>query len=142
MVKVTALRFWPNGRSPIPGYCQPVIPGLWVNLHPDADSLDNISELAEDATPKHRLQFRSLCNLPYDLELDTAVYYVDDFVNPDISGYTRLDMRLGWQVNDRLNISLNAKNVLDHYHVEYGKDSGASAAKIKRSIMGKISWFF
>jgi iron complex outermembrane receptor protein len=83
---------------------------------------------------------RSFINLPYNLEFDTAVYYVENLSQGDVSGYIRLDARLGWHLNENLDVSIGLQNLLDPEHQEFHSSSGVEATEIERSIFGKIVW--
>ncbi len=115
---------------------------LRMQLHLDADSTDTLSELAEGDSPEHQFQIRSYLDLPYALELDTAIYYVDDLVNQDVPSYLRFDTRLGWWPTANIEISLNGENLFDNRHQEFGSEMGITPTEIQRSVYGKFTWHF
>ncbi len=111
---------------------------LNMQLHLDSDSKDrNRNALVEGGNPEHQFQIRSYLNLPYNLEQDTAVYYVSRLPKPEVSGYTRMDMRLGWHPRNNLEFSLSVQNLLDNHHPEL---SGGN--EVPRSVYAKITWKF
>ena len=54
--------------------------------------------------------------------------------------YIRLDARLGWHLNENLDVSIGLQNLLDPEHQEFHSSSGVEATEIERSIFGKIVW--
>jgi iron complex outermembrane receptor protein len=113
---------------------------LQIELHKDSSSNDSTAEIPERESPHHQFQMRSFINLPYNLEFDTAVYYVENLSQGDVSGYIRLDARLGWHLNENLDVSIGLQNLLDPEHQEFHSSSGVEATEIERSIFGKIVW--
>ncbi|MHC4455025.1 MAG: TonB-dependent receptor domain-containing protein, partial [Planctomycetota bacterium] len=113
---------------------------LQIELHKDSSSNDRTAETPEGQSPHHQFQMRSYINLPYNLEFDTAVYYVENLPEGDVSGYIRLDTRLGWHLNENLDVSIGLQNLLDPEHKEFHSSSGVEATEIERSIFGQIIW--
>ena len=101
-----------------------------------------------DSLPKNQAYIRSYVNLPYDLALDTAVYFVDETqsISRKIPEYYRLDARLGWFPMKNLELSLAGQNLLlvqdgdfVDEHQEFGHvrpDSGF----IERAMYGKVAY--
>jgi iron complex outermembrane receptor protein len=100
-------------------------------------------EIQEDMSPENQAFFRSLMDLPMDLELDTAVRYVDHIPQFDINSYTEADLRLGWKPKDGLDLSIVGRNLLDNGHKEFeGNTFGVPSSDIERSVYLKITWSF
>ncbi len=70
-------------------------------------------------TPEFQFSVRSMVNLPHNFEFDTWLRSVDEVPELDISSYTQLDLRLGWQVHEKLELSLAGQNLLDSQQQEY-----------------------
>lgn len=113
---------------------------LKMQLHLDPSSLDTTSELAEGDSPQHQFQVRSLLDLPWNLQFDTAVYYVDRLPRQGVAGYTRLDARVGWRPVKNLDVSVGMQNLLDDRHSEFGQLQGVASTEIQRSFYGKVTW--
>jgi hypothetical protein len=60
------------------------------------DSADPTARGQEKDTPVHQVHAGSLVDLPWNFELDTQLYWVDNVSNQDVHDYARLDVRLGW----------------------------------------------
>ncbi|MCU7855680.1 MAG: TonB-dependent receptor, partial [Candidatus Thiodiazotropha sp. (ex Lucinoma borealis)] len=121
---------------------------LKVNLETDSSSNDTMSTESTDITPEHQTQLRSQLDLPYDFEFDTSIYYVDKIPNSEIDGYTRLDMRLGWNPDQKMELSLSLQNLLDDEHPEFIEFSGFSgpvglkSTQVERSALLQLKLKF
>jgi iron complex outermembrane recepter protein len=113
---------------------------LQIQVDKNSSSNDSGAEDEEGDSPHHQFQARSHINLPYGLEFDTAAYYVDNLPLKYVSSYIRLDTRVGWHVNDNLEVSVGLQNLLDPEHEEFHADTGSEATEIERSIFGQITW--
>ncbi len=102
----------------------------------------NTPEEMEEADPNHQFNIRSYVELPFDLEWDTMVYWVDELTSLGIDSYTRLDMRLGWQAMDNLNFSLVGQNLLDDQNREYDQQGGPTITEPERAGYVKVEWTF
>jgi iron complex outermembrane receptor protein len=69
--------------------------------------------------PNHHAFIRSSMNLSEHWFLDADLRTVGELPNPHVPGYTELDARLGWSVNDKLQFSLTGLNLLHAWHQEY-----------------------
>ncbi len=113
-----------------------------IDLDLDPDSGDIRSEAQADRSPGHTAQLRSYLDLPHDLEMDTALFFVDGLPDFHLSAHTRLDLRLGWHPSERLSFSLKGENLLDDRHPEFGTLEGTVAAEIEQSLYGEVVWRF
>lgn len=94
-------------------------------------------------TPQNQFTLRSLVDLPYNLEFDTTLRYVDHVPQFGISAYTEMSLRLGWHVSKNLEFSLLAENVLSPDHREYIVDLiQAQPAEVERNYLAKVTWRF
>ena len=111
-----------------------------MELHPEPSR--SASLIVENDNPHHQFQLRSYIDLPFNLKLDSALYYVESSANGDASSYFRLDSRIGWQITDSLDMSIVFQNLLDPEHQEFGHPvtSGLESNDIERSIYGQITW--
>ncbi len=117
---------------------------LAVDFHLNAASTDTALIQSEDNDPNVQWQLHSHMDLPHQLELDTALYYVDELENLNVPDYTRLDIRLGWHPTDEVELSLVGQNLTDPEHPEFGNSilSTGTATQVERSVYGKVTWKF
>jgi iron complex outermembrane receptor protein len=114
-----------------------------MQLHRKTGSTEITSENAEGDSPVHQFHLRSFLDLPYNLQFDSAIYYVDALSNQRVPSYTRLDVRLGWSPREDLDLSLAFQNILDPQHPEFGATSPlVIPTEIERSVYGKVTWRF
>ncbi len=113
----------------------------WLDLDIDAGAVNAVPFSSTGESASHQVNARSYLELPWSLEFDTSVYYVDDLPAFDISDYVRLDLRLGWHATDRLELAVVGQNVTDGSHREFGSSiTGTAAGAVQRSIYGKLTW--
>jgi len=90
--------------------------------------------------PEHQASLRSSMDLPWGLELDLGVRYVDDLPDPPIRHYVAFDARLGWRATESLDLSIAGFNLLDDRHPESG--DLATRREVGRSIHVGGRWRF
>ncbi len=99
-------------------------------------------ETAEHQSPENQVNVRSYWNITPDWSLDTGIYYVDELEAGNVGDYVRLDMNLGYKINENLRFNLTGQNLLDNAHREFGSPGSLNAAEIPRSVFGKLTWKF
>jgi iron complex outermembrane receptor protein len=107
----------------------------------DPQSFDPTGGKNEGDDPANRFVLRSLMDLPGRLELDGTLRYVARLPAPVVPAYTELDLRLGWNATDALELSLTGQNLLHARHPELGPPSPLRE-EIQRSVYGKVTWRF
>ncbi|MGH0028673.1 MAG: TonB-dependent receptor plug domain-containing protein [Myxococcota bacterium] len=110
-----------------------------LELSPTSASNDVTSEDMEGMTPRHQFGIRSQVDLPWDLELDTALFWVDRLQGQGVSSYTRVDARLAWQPMDGVELSIVGLNLAEE-HTEFPNGTLTQASKVPRSVYGSIRW--
>lgn len=116
---------------------------LHMQMDPDdgpAGSLGN---------PQQQASLRSYLTLPWDLELNSALYFVDQVApyqlngtNVAIPSYLRADIGLVWHASPTLDIGIWGHNLLDDSHPEFTNQNSRFITEIPRSVMGKLTWRF
>jgi iron complex outermembrane receptor protein len=67
--------------------------------------------------PGYQVFVRSQANLSRDLTLDLHLRAIDEPA-PQVPAYVELDARLGWRLNQRVEVALAGRNLLDEAHPE------------------------
>jgi iron complex outermembrane receptor protein len=106
--------------------------------------------LLEGSSPRHQVSLRSMMDLSHAVSLDFWAYYVDELSNSSlsltgdnsVSDYTSLNLRLAWQAQDNLELSLVGHNLLDNRHQEFIGENLLIQTEIERSIYGMVRWDF
>jgi iron complex outermembrane receptor protein len=107
----------------------------------DFDSVDGTSP--EGETPRHQFNLRSYLDITENLELNSALYYVDNIPDEGADKYIRLDVGMTWRPTPNLEFAVWGQNLLDPQHFEFGDDLFEYAPQeVERSIYGQITLRF
>jgi iron complex outermembrane receptor protein len=111
-----------------------------VDVDPRSGSTDPSAVDQEGDTPRNQFFALSRLNLPFDMEFDASLYWVDDLRSQAVGSYTRLDLRLGWRPLEQLELSLVGQNLTDARHAEFENGLFSLRTQVPRSVYGKITW--
>jgi iron complex outermembrane receptor protein len=93
--------------------------------------------------PRHQFQLHSYWTLPYGLEADTGIYYVEALPGQTVENYARLDMRLGWHPRQDLELSFVGQRLTEAPHYEFQPFwEYLVSGKMGRAFYGKATWRF
>ena len=115
---------------------------LYMSLRNGLPINDATLQPGEGDSPQNQFNLRSYLDLPWNLQLDTAIYYVSSLPDQKVPSYVRLDVRVGWRPTKDIEVSVGMQNLLEPYHQEFGANFVAPASLMERSIYGKVSWRF
>ncbi len=115
---------------------------LEIQLRNDLGSTDISAEgVAEGQSPQYQFFVQSRLNLPYGLELDKTLRFVNKLKTLDIPSYTRFDIRIGYHPREDVEISFVGQNLLDPHHPEFtSPNTGILSSEVPRSFYGKLTW--
>jgi len=118
--------------------------GIQIDMDPDKDSTDTgTGDTIEGSTPTHMATLRSQMDLPGNLELDGSVFWMENLPALSVPSHVGVDLRIGWKPVDHLELALVGRNLQETRHQEFGGTTLIrSAAKIDRSIYGKVTWTY
>jgi iron complex outermembrane receptor protein len=114
----------------------------WLHMRLRPDRTD------EGDSPQHQFQLRSSVDLPYHLELNGALYFVDQTssdsgqVRRTVPSYVRLDLGVTWRPTPTLEMGVWGQNLLDDRHPEFNSLRTTLRTEVPRGVMGKITWRF
>ena len=108
-----------------------------LRFKPDASGLLGIAQAGDD--PHHQASLRSSMNLSDSVTLDADLRYVGELPNPEVPAYVEMNTRLGWAVNDKLELSISGFNLLHAHHREF---TLADSDNIPRSFFIDTRWKF
>ena len=103
---------------------------------------DSLVFNAQGGSPRHQAQIRSALDLPGEIRIDGRAHWVSALETYRVDDYLRLDLRLAWRASGRLELSVAAANLLESRHQEFGRNSFWNAGQVRRSVSGKLSWWF
>jgi len=98
--------------------------------------------------PQQQAQLRSSFDLPYHLELNGDVSFVDRVFAPygigvmNIPSYVRLDLGLVWHATRNLELGVWGENLAQDRHIEYTSYTSTLVTEIPRGIIGRITFRF
>jgi len=73
----------------------------------------------EGVDPEHQFNIRSMLDITEDLELNSALYYVDHLPASQIPSYVRLDLGVTWRPTEHLEFAVWGQNLTDDRHPEF-----------------------
>ena len=89
--------------------------------------------------PRYQAQLHSSLDLPRDVTLDLWLRNVGVLQSPAVAAYLEADLRIGWEVMDTLELSLDGQNLLHERHLEFVNPS-IPASEIPRSVTLTAHW--
>jgi iron complex outermembrane receptor protein len=102
-----------------------------------------LSPFAIGQIPRHRFQIRSGLTPLNGLDFDTNTFYVSGWPAYPVPGLTRIDNRVGWKANSRLQLDFVVQNALQPRHTEFFSTAfGGTTELVKRAVFGKITLQF
>ncbi|NDF12083.1 MAG: TonB-dependent receptor [Proteobacteria bacterium] len=113
---------------------------LVLDIENDPGSTDPRNVLTEQKSPRHQFNIRSKLDLPHNVKLDNAAYWVDDVLNTD--AYIRFDTRLAWEATEGVELSLTGQNLFDNHHPEFDSVLYGQPTQVDRSIFGQVKLRF
>lgn len=102
---------------------------------PDSVPLLGVSQVGND--PKHRATLRSSMDIGPEVNVDFDLRYVSALPDPHVPGYVELGARLGWQFDERAELSVSGFNLLHRRHREL---PASQATPLRRSVFVALKW--
>jgi len=118
------------------------------------NDIATIDGLEPDSTPKQKLSLRSMFDVTSNVNLDMWVRYVNKtnvrgFISNtlndsvDVPSHWNMDLRLGWQVNDKLALSVVGKNLLHKQRLEGANPIfNNQVVEVEQSVFAMVEWQF
>ncbi len=121
---------------------------LDVHEHMLATAPADTLNFSQPATPRNNWKIQSYLNLSQTLQLDTLLFtssavlsplYPEDVLVPP---HTRLDLRLGWRVSPRFEVSVSGQDLLNPRHLELVPEAYSIRRDAVRGYYLKTTWRF
>lgn len=100
-------------------------------LKPGEIDISNLASVGDD--PSWQVLLNSRAQLTDSLELDVRLRAVDDLPLSGVDGYVEADVRLGWRLENGLELALTGSNLLDDSRLETGDLS-------RRRVFGRSAY--
>ncbi len=105
-------------------------------LKPGSRDLSGIASAGDD--PDFQATLRSQFDLTEAVDIDISLRAVDDLRT--VPAYVEADARLGWRLNDKVELSLSGANLLDERHFE--SDNAGTRRQIGRTVQIGLRWSY
>lgn len=115
---------------------------LQLDFHGGPGSNDRTGGNGEANDPNASFIAHSAIDLPYRIEFDSFLRYVDSLPNPATPSYLELDLRLGWSPRNNLELAIVGRNLLHDSHPEFAAVPGGITHEVPRSVYGTLRWSF
>lgn len=112
---------------------------ITMDLKTKPGSSDIVLEDEEDKIPNHQFNIRSQYYITDDIDMTNTLYYVDNLKLYNVDDYFRLDTRIGWKIQNGVELSLVGQNLLDNAHPEFGAPLHGQANEIERNLYARIT---
>ena len=107
-------------------------------LKPGFNDLANLSVQGQD--PRYQAQIRSEWTIGQRFDIDIALRTVGKVDTAPVPAYTEASAHLGWRVSDKVELAINAGNLLHKRHIEVWDPSTASPRYVGRSILFSLRY--
>ena len=107
-----------------------------LDFKPGASGLLGLSQAGDD--PHHQASLRSSMNLGKAVTFDADLRYIGMLPDPHVPSYVELNSRLGWNVSERVQLSLSGFNLLHARHQEFPDP----ATYVQRSFFAEARFRF
>lgn len=119
---------------------------MQLHLHPNyVPSEPKNAEGQEQKVPQHQISLRSYYHILPNLDFDLWFRYVDELPILQQTSYSNVDIRLAWQINKNVELSLVGQDIFDKQRSEFGNSNeigSVGATEIERSYYLKLQWHF
>lgn len=116
--------------------------GSYSYLREKFNKKNSVSLNYVGTSPRHQFNVRSNYMITDSLELNNALYYVDDLHGLGINDYFRFDTMLSYELSEGAKLTLVGQNLLDPKHQEYTPFQYRNASEIGRSVYAGLSLAF
>ena len=106
----------------------------FADVDVDAPGLIQSAASSGDSAPRHQAQLHLHRDLGDAWSVDLHTYWVDRVRAFDVDAYTRLDLRVGWQPDDRLRLDVVGQNLLDDRHPESPGQFIGRSTEVQRAV--------
>ncbi len=95
----------------------------------------------ETETPRHQVHLRSQWRLGQQVDIAALAWWTDRTRSQTlrIDDYVRLDLRLGWQPQENIEVSLVGQNLIDTRHAEASTDLYTVPSDVERGVYFQVT---
>ncbi|HLG97566.1 MAG TPA: TonB-dependent receptor [Bryobacteraceae bacterium] len=100
------------------------------------------SEISGPTDPQHQAQLHSNWDVTRNVQLDTSVYYTGSIPAFAIRPHWRADVRVGWRLSRRVELSVAGQDLLSPAHTEFLYEVFGRTMNVVRGVTGNVRWSF
>ncbi len=104
-----------------------------LKFKPGASGILGVAQAGDD--PGRQASLKSSMNLGRKVTFDAQLRYVSPLPNPAVPAYVELNGRIGWNINDRVQVALAGSNLLHDHHQEF---PGPQANAVPRRVFADL----
>jgi iron complex outermembrane recepter protein len=113
---------------------------LHLDLENKAGNTDvNTLAMLQNDSPHHTAIVDSQVDLPHGWRVDGVYRFVSARTFGGVPAYQTADLRAAWRIGQRIELSVDGRNLLQPHHAEWARDPGPTV-DILRSIYGQVAW--
>lgn len=113
---------------------------LQMELQKSRTSLDiGSAPIIEGSSPRHQVSAQSEFDFAKRFSVDLTYRFVSALPRESIQSYSTADAHFGWQLTDRLQLSVVGQNLMQPHHAESAGDP-LGIVEIKRGVYGQVTW--
>jgi iron complex outermembrane receptor protein len=109
-----------------------------IDRAPGGHDVNNGAAEAND--PGATFVIHSGMDLPWNLQFDSYLRYVDDLPNPHTPSYLTADVRLAWSPRKNLEVAIVGRNLFDEAHPEFRTTT--TSQEVERSVFATFKWTY
>jgi iron complex outermembrane recepter protein len=114
---------------------------IHVDIDPKSGGMDINNGTAEANDPGCTFLIHSAMDLPWHLQFDSFLRYVDDLPHPATPSYLTADVRLAWAPRKNMEIAIVGRNLFDPAHPEF-RQTTAVTQEVERSVFATFKWAY
>jgi iron complex outermembrane receptor protein len=111
-----------------------------VDIHKAPGGHDINNATAETNDPECSFIIHSAMDLPWNLQFDGFLRYVDDLPNPHTPSYLTADMRVAWSPRKNVEVAIVGRNLLDDAHPEFRQ--ATLSREVERTVFATFKWSY
>lgn len=116
---------------------------LDVQLHHLSGTSNTMETIFEGTSPRNQAQLHSYLDITKSIELNAALYYVDNLHTGHIPAYTRVDAGITWRPRDNLALTVAAQNIFSSQHFEFNSGLFFTApTQVPRTYYASLNYQF
>jgi iron complex outermembrane receptor protein len=116
---------------------------LDMQLHHLSGTSNTMETIFEGTSPRNQAQIHSYLDITKSIELNAALYYVDNLHTGHIPAYTRVDAGITWHPRENLALTVAAQNIFRSQHFEFNSGLFFTApTQVPRTYYASLNYQF